>query len=155
MNFKLKFALFVYIVNVIAFFAIGLSFELRTEFFSFHSDVIETAWNDVDAQSQILYLGMMRTEGAGYLASGVALAILLYIPFRKYEKWSYWAMTVIGTVEHLPTLLATYHVSSVTNASPPWLLSLLLILSLFLALGLSIIGHRERALDCGVGGAGT
>lgn len=144
MNVKLKLSLFIYIANVIALLAIGFSFEFRNEFFAFHSDVIETPWHDVEARAQILYLGMMRTEGAGYLATAAALIILLCIPFRRNEKWSYWAMSVIGVVEHVPTFLATYHVASVTNASPPWLLSLALIVSLVIAFILANSGHREH-----------
>lgn len=151
MNFKLKIAFSIYIANILILLVIGLSFEFRTEFFPFHSDVIETAWKDVGAKSKILYLGMMRTEGAGYLATATALAILLYIPFQNYEKWSYWSMTVIGIVEHFPTLVATYHVSSVTNASPPWLFTLVLILSLIFALILANAGHRKHVNENKVG----
>ncbi|MFK7976701.1 MAG: hypothetical protein AB8C02_11220 [Halioglobus sp.] len=137
-KFKLAFAL--YIVNIVVALVIGCLFVFKSEFFSFHSDVIATSWGQVEPAAQILYLGMMRTEGAGYLATAVALTFLLCVPFRRREIWSYWAMTIVGTVEHVPTLLATYHVASVTTASPPWMLSLMLILSLFLALALAIAG---------------
>ena len=143
MNLKLKLSLAIYLANVIVMIAIGLAFEFRTEFMSFHSDVIQTDWDDVDPQAQILYLGMMRTEGAGFLAAATALLFLAAFPFRKLEKWSYTAMTVIGVVEYLPTLIANYHVSTVSNASPPWVLMLVLILSLLLAFVLANIGHRE------------
>lgn len=123
---------------------IGLAFEFSREFMSFHSDVIQTDWSSVDTKSQILYLGMMKTEGAGFLAAATALSFLLYFPFRKFEKWSYWAMTIIGVVEYLPSVLANYYVSTVTAASPPWLLMLFLMLSLILALVLANIGHNER-----------
>lgn len=147
MNFKLKLSLAIYIANIVIMIAIGLAFEFRSDFMPFHSDVIQTQWENVDAQAQILYLGMMRTEGAGFLATATALTFLLYFPFRRFEKWSCWAMTVIGVVEYLPSLLANYHVSSVTSASPPWILMLSLILSLFLALVLAGIGYRERGAE--------
>ena len=145
MNLKLKLSLLIYLANVLIMIAIGFAFEFRTEFMSFHSDVIQTDWGDVDPQAQILYLGMMRTEGAGFLAAATALLFLAFFSFRKLEKWSFAAMTAVGVVEYLPTLIANYHVSTVSNASPPWLLMLLLILSLFLALVLANIGHRENS----------
>lgn len=147
MNFKLKLSLIIYIANILIMIAIGLAFEFRTEFMPFHSEVIQTDWKDVDSHAQILYLGMMRTEGAGFLASATALALLLYFPFRKLEKWSFMAMTFIGVVEYLPSLLANYHVSSVTEASPPWLLMLLLTLSLFVALISANIGYVESCVQ--------
>lgn len=144
MNLKLKLALAIYLGNVLVMIAIGFAFEFRTEFMSFHSDVIETDWGDVDPKAQTLYLGMMRTEGAGFLAAATALLFLAYFPYRKLETWSFTAMTVIGVVEYLPTLIANYHVSTVSNASPPWALMLFLISSLFVALVLASIGYREN-----------
>lgn len=144
MNFKLKLSLAIYIANIVIMLAIGLAFEFRSEFMPFHSDVIQTEWENVDSQAQILYLGMMRTEGAGFLSAATALILLLCFPFRKFEKWSYLAMTAVGVVEYLPSLLANYHVSLVTNASPPWQLMLSLTLSLFVALILANIGYKER-----------
>lgn len=143
MNFKLKISLAIYAANIIIMAIIGLIFVFREEFMPFHSDVIQTNWQDVSANAQILYLGMMRTEGAGFLASATALAFLLFIPFMRREKWAPWAMTTIGVVEYFPTLLANYHVSSVTEASPPWLFMSLLTLSLLVALIFAHAGQDE------------
>lgn len=149
MNVRQKLSFAIYAANILITLVIGLLFVFKNEFFPFHADVIATQWEDVGNQAQVLYLGMMRTEGAGYLATAAALAFLLVIPFSRREKWSYWAMTVIGTVEHLPTLLATYHVATTTSASPPWLLSLALIISLVLALCLAIAGDTGAGIDRG------
>ncbi len=143
MNLKLKISLALYIANIFIMTIIGLAFVFKGEFMPFHSDVIETSWQALNTKSQILYLGMMRTEGAGFLASATALSFILFIPFLKFEQWAPWAMTSIGIVEYLPTLLANYHVSSITNASPPWLFMLLLSLSLLIALFFATIGHTE------------
>ena len=124
--------------------SIGLIYEFSSEFMPFHSDVIQTQWVNVDHLSQLLYLGMMRTEAAGFLAAGTAILILLSIPFLKFERWSYWAMTIIGLVEYTPTLFATYHVSSVTEASPPWILMLIFSVSLVIALSLAEFGNKQE-----------
>ena len=149
MNLKLRLSFALYLVNVLVMLVIGLTFVFSTEFFPFHSEVIQTDWQNVDTQAQILYLGMMRTEGAGFLAAATALAFLLYFPFRKRDKWSFWAMTIIGVVEYFPSLVANYYVSSVTSASPPWLLMLLLVSSLLLALVFAIVGCNETELKKG------
>lgn len=144
MRLKLRLSYAIYWVNVVVMLVIGLTFVFSNEFFPFHSEVIQTDWQNVDAQAQILYLGMMRTEGAGFLAAATALAFLLYFPFPRREAWSFWAMTTIGVVEYFPSLIANYYVASVTQASPPWLLMLLLILSLLGAFALAILGCREK-----------
>ena len=144
MNFKLKIAFGIYVLNILMMISIGLVYEFSSEFMPFHSDVIQTQWVNVDHLSQILYLGMMRTEAAGFLATGTAILILLSIPFLKFERWSYWAMTIIGLVEYVPTLFATYHVSSVTEASPPWILMLIFSVSLVIALYLAEFGNKQE-----------
>lgn len=136
--------------NVVVMALIGCLYIFSNEFMPFHSDIIQTPWENVGTSEKILYLGMMRTEGAGFLASAVAISILLAIPFREGKVWSYWAIPTIGIVEYLPTLIATFYVSRVTQASPPWPLILFAILLLLAGLVLSItdrgsqvIGHRQ------------
>ncbi len=124
-------------LNVIYMTIAGLVFVLGNEFLPFHSDVVQTSWNDLEPAYQTLYLGMMRTEGAGFLASALAIGILLLIPYRQGHAWSYWAMAAVGVVEHVPTLVANYHVATVTSASPPWQAPLVGISTLILGLVLS------------------
>ncbi len=145
MNVKQKLAFLCYLLNALACFLLGLAFVFGTEFFPFHSDVIQTSWSDVDASAQTLYLGMMRTEGAGFLATGLALLILLLIPFRRGETWSYWAMSAIGIAEWFPSFLANLHVANTTHASPPWQGVLLAIFLLIIGLFASVLGSRASS----------
>lgn len=124
--------------NALAMLAIGLAFVTADRFFAFHGDVIQMAWSDLELPFQTLYLGMMRTEGAGYLAAGLAMAILLLIPFRQNARWATWAIVSVGIVEHLPTFLATLHVARTTAASPPWIATGLLMVSLVCGLILAL-----------------
>lgn len=133
-----KWARIIFGINAIIMLAIGIAFVFAQEFFPFHGDVIGQDWAHVDERSKILYLGMMRTEGAGYLAAATAMIFLLVFPLRRHSpKWAIWAITSIGLIEHLPTLLATYHVAQVSAASPPWQATLVCMLSLLLAAFLS------------------
>ncbi len=143
MKLGLKLSFLVYGANVVFLIATGLVFQFATELFPFHSDVIETKWEDVDPNSQILYLGMMRTEAAGFLSAGVALGVLMFVALQRNELWLFLTMSTVGIVEYLPTFFANYHVSQVTRASPPWELMLSLILSLFLAAILSVVSTRN------------
>ncbi|MFK7898446.1 MAG: hypothetical protein AB8G23_21615 [Myxococcota bacterium] len=144
MGWKMKIAAACYGVSAIYCLTVGLSFVFRTEFFPFHSDVIQTPWSEVEPLAQTLYLGMMRTEGAGFLATAVALGALLAVPFRRGEAWAYWAMTAIGVVEHVPTLLANLHVSAVSPGSPPWQAAAVGIILLLIGLGFGLAGARKE-----------
>ena len=147
MNRRMKLAYFCYLSNVIVFSLIGLTFVFAGEFFPFHSDIIQTSWGDLDTAAQTLYLGMMRTEGAGFLASAVAIGILFFIPFRRGEIWACWAMSCIGIVEHLPTLFANVYVSMTTAATPPWPIPLVGIILLIMGLVLAI--HERQTNTAG------
>ncbi len=149
MNTRMKLASFCYLSNAVAFLIIGLTFVFAREFFPFHSDVIQTPWSGLSVPVQTLYLGMMRTEGAGYLASATAIAILYYGPFLRGEQWSYWAMSGIGIVEHLPTFFANLHVYRTTEASPPWPAVLIGMVLLVAGLVLSIQGSRPSKTNRG------
>ena len=138
MNTKTKFAMLIYSMNIVGMSLTGLVYIFSDKFMSYHSEIIQTNWSALDRLEQLLYLGMMRTEGAGFLATALAMAVLLLIPFREGKVWSYWAIPVIGIVEYLPTFFATLHISMVTNASPPWPVVIFAIILLMLGLFLTI-----------------
>ena len=146
MNRNMRIAGSCYFLTAVYFLAVGLAFIFAAEFFPFHSDVIQTPWSELDKLSQTLYLGMMRTEGAGFLASSVAIAILLFVPFRRGEMWSCWAMSAVGIVEHFPTFLANLHVSQTTSASPPWQAAAVGMALLGIGLVFGLLGSRESAI---------
>ena len=139
---KYKVALLCYGFNALGLVMFGLIYTFSPEFLPFHSDAISKSWDELTTSSQILYLGMMRTEGAGFMSSGLAIAILLAIPFKKREVWSYWAMTVIGSVEHIPSMIGAMNTSQLTPASSPWQLNLLGLVLLFVGLVLSLSSKR-------------
>ncbi|MBL4705090.1 MAG: hypothetical protein JKY54_11240, partial [Flavobacteriales bacterium] len=111
MSKKMNVAFFCYGFNAIGLFLFGLIYTFSSEFLPFHSDAIQAPWESLSQPAQVLYLGMMRTEGAGFLSSALAIGILLYIPFRQRETWSYWAIAAIGIVEHVPGLIGAYNTS--------------------------------------------
>lgn len=143
---KKRLALLIYWINAAIMLVIGGAFVTAETFFPFHGDVIGLRWEHLTENSQTLYLGMMRTEGAGYLATATAMAFLLVFPIRRdASSWPIYAITSVALVEHFPTLLATYHVAQTTPASPPWVMTLVCMLSMIFAASLSIISQEKRA----------
>ncbi|MEE2733517.1 MAG: hypothetical protein VYA55_22035 [Pseudomonadota bacterium] len=142
---KLKIALFCYGFNALGLFLFGLIYTFSPEFLPFHSDAISKSWDDLTQPYQAVYLGMMKTEGAGFMSSGIAIAFLLAIPFKKREVWCYWAMTVIGVVEHVPSMIGAMNTSQLTPASSPWQLNLLGVVLLIIGLALSL-SHKNESL---------
>ena len=48
----------------------------------YHSEALGSSWSDVEPKTQVLILALMRVAGGGFLATGLAISILLIIPFR-------------------------------------------------------------------------
>ena len=121
MTIKNKIAFGIFFFNAAAMLVIGLVYQFSNEFMPYHSAIIQTEWVNLSEAQKILYLGMMRTEAAGFLASGTAILLLLFIPYLNEERWAPYAITAIGIVEYLPSAIATFNVAQSTNASPPWI----------------------------------
>jgi hypothetical protein len=141
---RYKIAFFLYLINAFGMLAAGLVYQFSDQFMPYHSDVIQMEWVNLAENQKILYLGMMRTEAAGFLASALAIFILLFIPFRKRARWSTYAICAIGCVEYLPSAIATYNVSKLTSANPPWIVLSIAILMLILGLVFSLSGRANE-----------
>lgn len=141
-GFASVFAFSVYALNAVFMLIAGLIYLLRESFMPYHADVIGKSWEQLLPAEQLLYLGMMRTEAAGFLAASLAVGILLLIPYRRGERWAAPAIFLIAVVEYLPTAVATYRVSLLSDANPPWVLMCLALVSLLLALLVPLIGGR-------------
>lgn len=138
MSTRYKFAFALYFINAVCMLGVGFVYQFSGRFMPYHSDVIQTKWSELTDNQQILYLGMMRTEAAGFLASSLAIFLLLLIPFRQGQRWSSYAICAIGVVEYLPSALATYKVSILTTANPPWVVLFAGIVLLLIAFVLSL-----------------
>ena len=87
----------------------------------YHAVALGESWTEVDPALQVLILALMKVAGGGWLATALAVEILLFIPFSKGARWSYWAIPIIGLPATLSSLYATIDVANNTPASPPWI----------------------------------
>jgi hypothetical protein len=102
--------------------ASGILYLVRTRFMPYHEAAVGVPWTQLDPHLRALLLGLLRVAGGGLLAGGLALAVLLLVPFRAGETWPLWALPVIGLATVLPTLYATVYVRARTGANTPvWL----------------------------------
>ena len=111
----------------------GLIYLIKNQFMPYHSEALGLSWSDLKPNFQVLILGLMRVAGGGFLATGLAMLILLIIPFRAGDTWSIYAIPTISFCTSSGALYATWLVKTKTPGNPPVRLSLL-------ALGLTIIG---------------
>jgi hypothetical protein len=99
----------------------------------YHHEAIGYSWSELEPNFQVLIIALMRAAGGGFLATGLAIFILLMIPWRAGDMWANYAIPAIAACTSIGTLYATQLVKTKTPGKPPVGLSLL-------AASLTVIG---------------
>jgi hypothetical protein len=118
--------------------AFGLFYLSRTEFLPYHADAAGLAWSEVEPGMQTLLVAVLRIAGAGFVTTGLAMTVLLLIPFRRGERWASWAVPLLGLVMSGVTLYAAGVVRSRTPGEPPLALAVAGVVLLLLGAGLAL-----------------
>ena len=111
----------------------GLIYLTKKQFMPYHAQALSLSWSELSENMQVLIIALMRATGGGLLAAGLAIFILLIIPFRAGDTWSIYAIFAIALSTSLGALYATLLVKTKTPGTPPVFLCLL-------ALVLTVVG---------------
>lgn len=109
-----------YGINALVSVVLGSIYLFTRRFMPYHQEAVGMQWEQVDPSMQVLITALMDVAGAGWLALGVAVAVLIWWPFRNGERWSRFLVPALLLLFYLPTLLATLMVLWHTPATPPW-----------------------------------
>ena len=117
---------------------LGVLYLFSSEITYYHKEIIGVAWETLAPGVQTLLIILLKGTGDAALVTGVTIAILTFIPFRRQrEPWSRWAILLIGLTFLLPMLIGAVYLAITTGAPSPWWLNATLIASLFIAFFLS------------------
>ncbi|MGF1536474.1 MAG: hypothetical protein ACFB4J_08340 [Elainellaceae cyanobacterium] len=103
----------------------SLIYLFRPEFMPYHALAVGQSWDQIPPEFQALILGLMRATGGGWLATAIAMAIILFRPFKRGELWARWAVPFIGLTTAVPLLYLTLSIAIRTPATSPWIAALL------------------------------
>ena len=120
MSTRRKIALVLYVLVALASLVVGANYCLHETFMPYHADALELRWEQVEANTQVLLLALMDVAGGGMLALFVLTMALVFIPFRRGERWARFIIPIGILFLYVPTLIATLNVWSGTPATPPW-----------------------------------
>jgi len=123
---------------------IGLIYLFRSEFMPYHAIAVGKTWAEVDPAFQILLLALIRVLGGAWIATALAMGVLLIIPFIQGIRWARWAVPAIGLVAEIPGLYATLSVTLNTPATPPWKGVVLIIVLLVAGFILSLEPEKKK-----------
>jgi hypothetical protein len=109
----------------------------------YHLQVIGRNWNDLDPRLQIMLLELLRLGGIGQLSQGITLGILTLIPFKRGQRWAYWAIPIIGFIYGTPIAYGAYSLYHSTQAATPWKAVVIILLVLLVAFLLTLRSAAE------------
>lgn len=142
---KMKLAFSCHLLASLIILSFGVIYLFRSEFMPYHAVAVGQEWSQLPASFQILIKALMKVTGGGWLASALAMLVLLVFPFKEGARWAYWAIPFIGLVSILPTLYAAILVAQSTPASPPWKVALIVAILLVVGLILSLISSSKES----------
>lgn len=110
----------------------GLVYTLRDSYLPYHAAATSYAWHELAPGVRILFQAMLNGAGSLMLLTALTLILLLMIPFRRNERWCFWAIPLIGISAMLITIRSAVLVDLLTPSNPPWLW-LLIVIGLFIS----------------------
>lgn len=121
----LKISFSCYSITAIVSIIFGIIYLTRSEFMPYHAVALEREWTELDIKTQTLILALMRVAGGGFLATGMAVILLIFLYIKTTEEWIIFIIPTIGFVTSLSSLYATLLVKNRTPGLPPVNLTLL------------------------------
>lgn len=120
MSTKKKIAFAIYLLGVLTLVGTGVAYLLCQTIMPYHEEAIGMEWIDIPIASQLLLQALIKAAGGGFLVTGVAVLIILVIPFRNGEKWPIWAIPLLVALWTVPAAYGGFQAARGTNASIPW-----------------------------------
>ena len=139
---RIRVAFWTYLLLLVAGAAWGVGFLLRTEFSSYHGAAAGVRWTAVPPNFQVVILALTRLAGGLWVATALAILVVLLIPFRHGARWALWAVPLLMLAQYLAPMPAMAHLSAHSNATPPWALTLGCIVATLVVFAASLTGKR-------------
>ncbi len=126
--------------------SVGVRFITATEFFDYHAEASGLSWEAVEPGLRIVYLAVFKVCGAAILAVSASLLIMLTFPFAKHrQRWSYYAIPLVGLLLWSIVFATTLDVSITTPGTAPWIGSLVCVAMILTAFVLSLLDRSASA----------
>ena len=119
MDAKLKLSLVFYSMADLVLVALGFTYSLKASFMPYHAEVIGMSWEQLTPEFQLLIFALMKAFGVTMIALSITGASLIWIPFRKGEKWAKITIPIAFFVYAIPCLWIPFFLNQQTGANTP------------------------------------
>lgn len=142
MTTRTKFAFWVYLALMSAGAAWGIGFLLRSEFTSYHGAAAGVPWAQVPENFQVVILALTKLAGGLWVAFTLCIFVLLFVPFRRGERWAQGAVPLLMLAQYVAPMPAMLHLTTNSPSTPPWTLTIACMLVTLVAFLVSLTGRR-------------
>lgn len=116
-------AYYAYLIAAVLIILIGLIYATRREVMPYHIKALQTPWDEIDPNFQLLLRALLNGGGYFGISTGVSMLVLLLIPYCNQEVWAGYAIGAIGLIGILPLTWIVYQVKTKTEGNPPlWIM---------------------------------
>jgi hypothetical protein len=119
MSMKTKVAFGCYLVLLLMMISTGLRFATASEPRPHYLQAMAVQWEDVQPGVQLMFLTALRTAGGIGLVAVLSIGVILFIPFRRGERWARWATPALCIAAVIPIIATGFWVAAKTGASVP------------------------------------
>ena len=137
MSTKKKIAFAIYLLVGLLSIAMGVRYLLCPTIMPYHKQAIGIEWEAIPAPMQVLLQSLVNVVAAGFLVTGIAVIVVVIIPFRRGEKWTLWLIPLLVLVWTGLSAHSSVTVAMRTQASTPWWIAATTIVLMLVAFVLS------------------
>jgi len=119
MSIKTKISFYCYLLLAILCAGMSSFYILTSRILPYHEEVLGVSWDALQPGFQLLLISFVKGGGALALASTIALLIMLFIPFRRGERWARWAIPAFQLPSLIALNYAPINIAIKTSAHPP------------------------------------
>jgi len=120
MTLRRKLAFGHYLVNALILYVFAARYLLADRLMPYHAETIGVARDGLPSEQLLVFVTLYRAVGSGMLAVGVAVLVILLVPFRAGQHWATWGMTIVGLIYAGLSLFLTLAYQAGTTAAVPW-----------------------------------
>ncbi len=120
MSLRERLATACYLLPALTLLLFGVRYLTASEFMPYHETGMQRAWSELMPHEQGVMLASLRGGGGGFVLGGVAILVLVAIPFRRGEPWAYKATPAFVLLTSASALYTSLTLTLLTPASAPW-----------------------------------
>ncbi len=112
-------AMCLYLGGTVMLLAFALRYLLSPTVMPYHLIAMGKRWDELEQETRIILLALMRAAGAGYLAVSVATGCLVIGGLRRHYAWANVTLLLMFAALLLPLTFVMYSVRCRTPGRPP------------------------------------